>query len=315
MSSNVSSLSSPPALPKALSKEETRVSAFKRAEVKRVVERAIIATQETSLKGESLASKRVELTNREQYLLMLQENELPGMRERVLPQRRVCNFGPMDPPHQQKRAEGQILSPFITDEQIVSVHPMRFLRHSPFIERELAMDEFYLAVLDKKPSLWGEVFIATAKSIDAVAVTEQGRHVILQQAVKSCGPSCAAMLILDHGKKPDYDTIKHVSLSNTDQVAKWIEDAGLQSKKTDLSAEKEDKVGALIKCLNKDGPGVLSIYHDEIHGHFIVLDAISIDDHTAMIRDPFHGWALTMKLNALIPWICSKDFIQVKSMS
>ncbi len=201
---------------------------------------------------------------------------------------------------------------FITDEQIVNVHPMRVLPNSPFIIRQDATkEERYLTALDKHPHLWEKVLTATAKSIDAVAITEQGRHVILQQAAKSCGPSCAAMLILDHGKKPNYDTIRNISLSNTDRVARWIEDAGLQSKTTDLSVEK-DRVGALIKCLNADGPGVLSIRHDEIGGHFIVLDAISVDDNTATIRDPCHGWALTMKLDVLIPWI-RPYFIQVKS--
>jgi hypothetical protein len=70
----------------------------------------------------------------------------------------------------------------------------------------------------------------------------------------------------------------------------------------------------LLESIQNHGSGVLSIDHPEIRGHVIVLDQISKEENTAIIRDSFHGWALTIKLDSLLSWIHKGSyFLQIRS--
>ena len=57
---------------------------------------------------------------------------------------------------------------------------------------------------------------------------------------------------------------------------------------------------------------MLSINHPTIAGHVVILDEISIEKNEAIIRDPFHGWMVTMDLGALKAWLRpGEDFVQI----
>ena len=60
------------------------------------------------------------------------------------------------------------------------------------------------------------------------------------------------------------------------------------------------------------GSGILSV-GGEIGGHVVVLDSFSMATNTAIIRDPFHGWSITISADSLLRRTSSgQDFIQVK---
>lgn len=246
----------------------------------------------------------------EKYKALIAEDQQEVKREPLIPARRVCNFGGMESSYTVNLAENDV---FIADDEILKMHSMQFLSKSPFVNPPTNRQEkFYSKATDEFP--WEQTFNSLNKRLLAIAVTETGKYVILQQAVKSCVPTCVGMLVLDHGKKPDYDAIKLTNLANKEAAMEWIRNAGLTPQLTELSNTQDNITDVLVECLAKNGSGILSINHPNIGGHVIVLDEISKSENTATIRDSFHGWALTIKLDSLLSWIYKFSyFIQISS--
>lgn len=180
---------------------------------------------------------------------------------------------------------------------LVKIHPMKFLKEP---------DHF------KKQSL---------------AITKDGHHVIHQQASRSCVPTAVAMLILDHGKTPNWDSIIETNLANEEQARGWIEEAKLKpimNKLPDYTTPKfhgtpsneeiQHMAHTLQSLIEKNGPGLLGISPPYMGGHEIVLDRIFPERDEADIRDPYHGVALRVKLSTLLSW-WPESFIQVSDKS
>ena len=140
-----------------------------------------------------------------------------------------------------------------------------------------------------------------------IGKTKDGKHVLLQQGARACAVTAVAMLVLDLEKTPpDFSTGKMVS---DDQVVKWVEKSGLKP----ICSEKLSKE-LLVERIKKYGPGILGISHPDAKGHDVILDAIDLLKKTATIRDPYHGWMITMKLAPLMSWVNKHScFIQIES--
>ncbi len=225
----------------------------------------------------------------------------------ILPERRVCGFGCMESLQTIARAKKAI---FITSEEIIQVHPMSFLTNSPFIKVKIEQNKNIYSQNSKFVILQDSLLSSQEKKEHAIAITKNCKHVILQQAVKSCVPTCVAMLLLDRGKIPNYDALKSSCLANTEQVTKWINDAQLVSRLSLVPLK--NFIDFLSNCLAENGPGMLEIYHPVIAGHAVILDKISTERNEAVIRDSFHGWMVTIKLDALKSWLRpGSDFLQI----
>jgi hypothetical protein len=249
---------------------------------------------------------------------LLNENENSSSTGFIEPTRRVCNFGGMESQEEfiglKDEAEKAI---FVTDDEKVRVRPMKFLRKSPFAERPINRNRDLLECVNEDSSLWKSTFDILEKQLQAIAKTADGKHVILQQTPTSCSPTCVAMLVLDHGKVPNYEAISTTNLANTLDAINWFTEAGLKTIRTELS-DKNNITADLVKLLKENGPGILTLNHPDIGNHSVVLDRISTEDNEAIIRDPFHGWMITVKLDVLISWVedhRSPNFLQVKGES
>ncbi len=210
-----------------------------------------------------ISNRASEATGFEKYKALLLENQIDEERALVLPTRRVCGFGGMESLHTQALAKKAV---FITEAEILKIHPMRFLRRSPFVMKIDPMSERYFEELDDNDPIWKSIFDSTSIRLHAIGLTESGKHVILQQAVKSCVPSCVAMLVLDHGKMPDYKTIKFTNLANQEEAIAWVRAAGLNPQMT-IIKDLENAANILNESIQKYGSGVLSINHPKISGH------------------------------------------------
>ena len=137
-----------------------------------------------------------------------------------------------------------------------------------------------------------------------------GKHVLLQQAQRSCVPTACAMLLLDHGKIPDYSSVYLTNLATDKEQQSWLEKGGCKVCKTVLKREYRDfEIIELLQfLLKKNGPGILSIDSKTIGGHAIILDKIMGDQ--AIIRDPCHGWMISITLSALLEYM-GGSFIQI----
>jgi hypothetical protein len=252
----------------------------------------------------------------EKWPILLAENTEPEPRPFIIPPLRICNFAHhVDSNYKIERYKNAF---FIAEDEIVDVHPIRFLRNSPFVP-EFMMDKdsllFCLRRFGKDHSMWIEETDVLIKKLHAIAITEDGRHIILQQACKSYMPTCVAMLVLDHGKKPNYNLIKTTSSATDSHAIKWIQEAGLKPKTTQIPSSGNVE-NLLSCCLSEHGPGILSIDHPIIQGHGVVLDEISVEKNHAKIRDSFHGRSLTLKLDVLLSWLGKREtasyFLQIE---
>ena len=248
----------------------------------------------------------------ELYQELVADNFRSGEREFIVPQRRVCGPGGASM-HTVEMSEHAI---FIPENKIKFKHPMRFLRLSPFVSSITEEDkEFYLSVSDTD-AMWHPMLANFEnQTLHAIGLTQNGRHVILQQGVKSCVPTCVGMLVLDHGGIPNYQAMINVNLANVDDAIAWVRNAGLTPLVTIL-ANRESAEEPLLKAISENGSGVLAIDDQVIGGHVIVLDEVCLQSRSAIIRDSFHGWSLTIDLETLLSWIGHRAyFLQIRSES
>lgn len=131
------------------------------------------------------------------------------------------------------------------------------------------------------------------------------KPIIQQAAMRGCTAAATAMLIMDHGKQCDVQGLRMRNLGQTRNMKHDIEKAGLKAVVS--SCRSFDDLKELIR---KHGSAIVSV-SGEIGGHVIVVDAIGNDQ--ARIRDPYHGWEITIKLDALkARFIGGNSVIQVE---
>lgn len=228
----------------------------------------------------------------------------PEDRPWITPERRVCGSDGLDTIAYVKKRQAGI---FIPDKEILYRHKMRFLPNPLAFDINKRSLETFQELSPDEP-VWEKVFEGLEKELQAIGITENCKHVILQLATRSCVPTCVAMLVMDHGKNPDYLSIKYTNLAHDEQAIQWIEKAGLKHKLTPL-ADSQNVIETLRECIQKHGSGILSV-NGEIGSHVVILDEIY--EETAVIRDPYHGWAVTISLESLRKRISKNgNFIQI----
>lgn len=169
---------------------------------------------------------------------------------------------------------------FVSDEEILNVHPMKFV-------------PFYFKNRD-----------------DVLAQTRDGKNVLLQQALFSCAPTAVAMIALDQNGHPDIDSIGYGKITELDQELYWIKVAGFDPVVHKIQGNVVQKAEQLAEHLN-NGSGILHIFHPELKGHVVVLDEVVLKNNSVVIRDPYHGRKITMKLVPLMNW-AQETFIQLR---
>jgi hypothetical protein len=73
-----------------------------------------------------------------------------------------------------------------------------------------------------------------------------------------------------------------------------------------------EKARALETMIAKTGSGILHLMHPELKSHVVVLDEISLEKWRVTLREPYHGWMLTLGLLPFMTWI-GEDFIELAS--
>lgn len=118
--------------------------------------------------------------------------------------------------------------------------------------------------------------------LSSACITEDDKHVILQPSIRSADASCMAMLLLDMRKEVDFKNLE------------FIDSAETMAYKVRINY-KTGNLKNLSKCFK--GPTIVTVFQSSIAGHTFILDAIS-ENNEATIRDPFHGWMITIKSDA-----------------
>lgn len=123
-----------------------------------------------------------------------------------------------------------------------------------------------------------------------IEFTQNNKAIIQQQATRGCTAATAAMLIKDRGGKPGFATLQCCNLGNRKDIRRDIQNAGFRPRVTLLTS---NSLKALKKLL-EHGSAIVSIWDPQAGGHSIVVDEISEDLKQVRIRDPYHGWEITV---------------------
>ena len=137
--------------------------------------------------------------------------------------------------------------------------------------------------------------------------TTSGKAIIQQQSTRGCSPAAVSMLIKDNGGIVNTSTLKNGSLWNHQKRFTTLIEAGLIpiERKVDLSSH-QSKLESLKACLLKYGTAIVSF-----GGHVVLVDHISDCLSRVRLRDPYHGWEITVKANAFTLILKESVIIQI----
>ena len=114
------------------------------------------------------------------------------------------------------------------------------------------------------------------------------------------------MLIMDHGKQPDLGELTTRNIGYKKDQVRDIQNAGLSP-----IVSEGFNLKALKLLLQQNGPAIIPIDDKELGGHVIVVDEIT--DEGVRLRDPYHGWEITVTLEAFNKRFGSEYAIQIKA--
>lgn len=135
--------------------------------------------------------------------------------------------------------------------------------------------------------------------------TTYGKAIIQQQATRGCTAATAAMLIMDNGKQPNLHQLMRRNLGTDDDQIRDIENTGLKAI-TQPANTLQELQGLLIE----NGSAIVAV-NVKLGGHVIVVDEISEDLAKVRLRDPYHGWEITVTSKAFLKEWHGGNAIQV----
>ena len=136
--------------------------------------------------------------------------------------------------------------------------------------------------------------------------SENGKYVIQQQATRGCTAATAAMLIKDHGRNPDAFKLSRRNLGNTTNQMHDIRDAGLTPILTSVRPPK-----TLKSLLEQHGSAIVKLVDENLGAHVVVVDEIT--DNGVRLRDPYHGWEITVTPEAFNKRFNGGEAIQIET--
>ncbi|MCX6990679.1 MAG: hypothetical protein NTX49_06435 [Chlamydiae bacterium] len=159
---------------------------------------------------------------------------------------------------------------------------------------------------DEIRAIHGVVRHQSVGGSDVVAdFTKRGKAIIQQQATRGCTAAVTAMLILDNDRAPNIRELSNRNLGNQEVMFRDLKDAGLTPATTSYSNLVELK-SRLESC----GSLICSMGFPS-GGHVIVVDEVSDDLSTVRVRDPYHGWEITVDADAFKKYarLDRKDYV------
>lgn len=163
---------------------------------------------------------------------------------------------------------------FFEDHEILIVHPN--------IRQELIGDYF-----DYRRNVTEKVY---------AFYTEHGKGIIQQLATQSCTAATAAMLIKDHGGTPDLSELQFRVMGDTPDIIHDIKKAGMEPQKLACQS-----LVQLRQALLQNGSAIVSVCDPVLGNHSIVVDEVSADLQQIRLRDPYHGWEITVLESIFLP--------------
>lgn len=137
--------------------------------------------------------------------------------------------------------------------------------------------------------------------------TKHKKAIIQQQATGGCTAAVTAMLIVDKDKKPNLTALQNRDLGDDSDMEFDLTNAGLIPIVS--SAQNLTQLKALIAPDNRSA--IVHMQGDTLGAHVVIVDAIASDLSSIRLRDPYHGWEITVSKQAFERQWTPGDVIQV----
>jgi hypothetical protein len=136
----------------------------------------------------------------------------------------------------------------------------------------------------------------SVRQVDGIEVgyIRDGKTLIQQQGLRGCAAAAAAMLIADRGRPFNANALHETNPNNNDGIRRAIERAGLEAITTAVST-----LDVLAEQIAQAGPAKIGVGDDQLGLHALIIDSVDLAASLAQLRDPFHGWAVIVALDAL----------------
>lgn len=126
----------------------------------------------------------------------------------------------------------------------------------------------------------------------ALNYTKYGKAIIQQQAVRGCTAAVTAMLLVDHKKDVNAESLRKRNLGDTDTMLQDLQMGGINGYVAWVSSIQD-----LRQSLIQNGSAIVHL-GGEIGNHVAVVDEVSEDLSSVRIREPYHGWEITVTAEA-----------------
>lgn len=135
--------------------------------------------------------------------------------------------------------------------------------------------------------------------------TQHDKPIIQQGCLHGSTDAIVAMSVLDHGKLPD---VAHLGTRNNTILMVRLLAAGLTAIKQEANT-----LGELKELLNSNGSAIVSVYGAS-NEQYIIVDDISDDLSKVRLRDPYHGWEITVTAEAFLHKLSSNSVVQISML-
>lgn len=147
------------------------------------------------------------------------------------------------------------------------------------------------------------------QSDDGVRFTSFNKAIIQQSSILSAFSACLQMLLVDKDEASKKDVLIK-SISSIEESLSEITRLGLIGKLSAIPESVQRQPALFMETLKHyiflRGPLIIGVDLDHIGSHFIIVDHVSDCFKFLRIRDPYHGWEITVKRKALIKKLKNK---------
>lgn len=148
-------------------------------------------------------------------------------------------------------------------------------------------------------------FFTIAKTTSVyVKYTHHAKPIIAQQSMRGCTAAAVSMLLKEHGKPIDFQLLRTTNFAQPEKMMRWIEAQNLTPLATEITSLEE-----AMPLLKAHGSAIITIRGDDFGIHTVVLDDLT--KHYARLREPYHGWEVTIHRKALEACFLPGNVIQI----
>lgn len=147
-----------------------------------------------------------------------------------------------------------------------------------------------------------------------VTRNEMGKYVLQQQSTRGCTAGVVAMLLLDHQAKIDPEEMASSNLGTNEEMLSSLANAGLHPIESQLPWQVDISLIWLNEALKEHGSAIVTMDSDQMGSHVVIVD--SIHDEVVRLRDPYHGWDISVTKESFTKyWQPLSGIIQIKDAS